>query len=309
MKRAALTLAALLAGASAFASFSSDSRGTSAATFLTLGGGARAAGMGGAQTAAAEGASSVIWNAAAPAGASAPEIEAMRGDWFEGASYNFASAVVPFSHGLAASVAYQQFGVGSLDGRDDSGFETAPFKPDDTSAGVGLAGTTGGFQLGGLVKFIRSKIASSASTAAVDLGVMSPEEDGRRWGVSAANLGGQLRYDAKRENLPVTIAVGGLVHVGPHSLTADLKFPRDNNPYVAVGAEGVLPIGGGFEGRGRVGYSTRSGMDAGSLVGLSIGAGLRARWFSVDYAFAPYGDLGSVHVISLALRGGGAPRP
>lgn len=306
MKRAALTLGALLTSAAAFAAFSADSRGTSAATFLTLGGGARAAGMGGAQTAAAEGASSVIWNAAAPAGLSAPEIEAMRGDWFEGASYNFASAVVPFGHGLAASASYQQFGVGSLDGRDDSGFETGSFKPDDTALGLGFAGTAAGFQLGGLAKFIRSKIVSSASTAALDLGVMSPEENGRRWGVSATNLGGQLKYDAKGENLPLTVALGGLMHLGRHSLTADLKFPRDNNPYVAVGAEGVLPMGGGFEGRGRVGYSTRSGTDAGSLMGLSVGAGLRARWFSVDYAFAPYGDLGSVNVISLSLRGGGA---
>ena len=36
-----------------------------------------------------------------------------------------------------------------------------------------------------------------------------------------------------------------------------------------------------------------------------LGAGIAARDFSLDYAFSPFGDLGSVHVFSLAYRGGG----
>lgn len=305
MKRGSFFLALVLAGAPAFAASSRQSRGTAAATFLSLGGGARAAGMASAQTAAAEGASSMVWNPAAPVGLPGPELEAMHGDWFENSNYDFAAAAVPFAHGMAVGVSYQQFSVGSIDRRDESGFEDGSFKPEDSAIGLGFSGTAGGFQLGVTGKSVRSKIVSSASTLAADFGVMSPEINGRRWGLAATNVGGRLKYDVKEEDLPATFAVGGVQRFGHHAVSADLKFPRDNNPYLAVGAEGGLPLGGGLVGFGRLGYSTRSGAESGSLAGASIGAGVKARWFSVDYAFAPFGDLGSVHIISLALRGGG----
>ncbi len=305
MKRAAVSLALLLSVSPAFAASSRASRGTAAATFLSLGGGARAAGLAGAATSSTEGASSLVWNAAAPAGIAAPEVEAMHGDWFENSNYDFASVAVPFGPGLGVGVSYQQFTVGSLERRDGSGFEDGTFKPQDSAIGLNFSGTVGGYLMGVTAKSIRSKIVSSASTYAADLGVMSPEISGRRWGLSASNIGGRLKYDVKKENLPSTIALGGTQRFGLHSVSADFKFPRDNNPYLSVGAEGGLAMGGGLVGLGRVGYSTRSGAESGSLAGLSVGAGVKARYFSIDYAFAPFGDLGSVHIISLALRGGG----
>ena len=102
-------------------------------------------------------------------------------------------------------------------------------------------------------------------------------------------------------------SVGVVQKFGRNLVAGDVKLPRDNAPYLALGAEAGLVLGGGWEGKGRVGYSTRSGAAAGSLAGASLGAGVSAQWFSVDYAFAPFGDLGSVHIFSLSLRGGGRP--
>jgi len=201
-------------------------------------------------------------------------------------------------------VSYQQFSVGSLERRDDAGFQEGSFSPEDSAIGLGFSWTAGGFLMGVTAKSVRSKIVSSAGTYAADLGVMSPETNGRRWGVSASNVGGRLKYDAKDEDLPANFALGGVQRFGRHALAADIKFPRDNNAYFALGAEGGLAMGS-LTGFGRVGYSTRSGAESGSLAGASIGAGVKARFFSLDYAFAPFGDLGSVHFLSLALRGGG----
>jgi hypothetical protein len=308
VRRAAVFIILCAASAPALAGFSSRSRGTAAVPFLTFGGGARAAAMAGAQAASAEGAASAVWNPAAPAAVASPEIELMHADWFEGADYEFAAAAVPVGTGNAITATYQQFGVGDLERRDDSGFEDGSFEPKDTAAGLGFAWTTGGYHFGALAKMVSSKIVSSADTFAADLGAISPEIKGRRWGVAVSNLGGRLKYDAAEEDLPVVVSAGGQQRFGRNVVTGDLKFPRDNRPYLALAAEAGLALGGALEGRGRLGYSSRPGSEAGSLAGFSIGAGVRGRLFSFDYAFAPFGDLGSVHLFSLAVRAGGSGR-
>lgn len=306
--RRLLAAIALMSSAPAFGAFSSDARGTAAATFLTLGAGARAAAMGGAQTAATEGAFSLAWNPAGIAARRAAQFDVMHADWLESSDYNVACAALPVGGSSAIGIAFQQYAVGDIARRDSGGFEEGSFSPSDTAATLAWARRgDSGFSVGIAGKFIRSKIVDSASTAAVDLGALSPEDEhGRRWGVAVANLGGQLTYDEKGETLPVIVAAGGTQRLGKALLAGDLKFPRDNQPYLALGAEYALGLGGEWRGLGRLGYSTRAGTDSGGTTGLAAGLGLSAGFVSLDYAFAPFGDLGSVHLFSLSVRGGGS---
>lgn len=313
MKRAAAFFLLAFPAAS-FAAFGSSGRGTTAANFLTLGAGARAAAMGGAQTAATEGPFSLAWNPAGLAVRRSVQLDVMHADWFESANYNVVAAGLPLGESAALGIAFQQYSVGDLTRRDNAGFEDGTFGPEDTSAALSWAARTErGYLLGVSGKMIRSEIVDSAGTYAIDAGAMTPETNGHRFGAAITNLGGRLKYDSREENLPLVIAVGGQQKFRRALLSADLKFPRSNDPFLAVGAESGLDLGGGWQGVGRLGYNTRAGTEAGGVTGLAFGMGLGSGWLAVDYAFAPFGDLGSVHLISLSIRGGEraapAPRP
>ncbi|MBV9079554.1 MAG: PorV/PorQ family protein [Elusimicrobia bacterium] len=305
MKRLAIALL-FMGAAQAFAGLSSASRGTSAATFLTLGGGARGAAMAGAQTAAADGAFALQWNPAAIANAPGVDVELEHASWFESVDYNVAAAVVPTFQGQAAGVSVQQLNYGDLTKRDDSGYDQGNFTPKDLSAALAWGFHVGDYAWGVSGKVVRSEIVSSAQTAAADIGLLSPDKEGHHWGLAVSNVGGRLKYDSKSESLPLLVSAGASQRWKRFLFAGDLKFPRDNNAYVALGAEGSVGLGGAWEGVGRVGYSSRTQGGAGGLSGFSIGAGLRAGWFAFDYAFEPFDDLGSIQLFSLSLRGGGS---
>lgn len=310
MKKIAFALVLSALAAPAFAAFSSRDRGTAAAPFLNFGAGARAAAVGTAHAAVADGPFALQWNTAGLAERRAFQADVMHADWLESASYNVAGIAVPMGESSVFGLSVQQFSVDDLAGADEDGFEESDFSPEDTAATLAWARKAGdGIKYGVAGKFIRSKIVDSASTFAFDAGIQSPEVDGWRWGAAAANLGGSLKYDQKKETLPVIVTVGGSKTLGRTLLLSDLKFPRNNSPYLALGAEVGLGLGAGWQGVGRVGYNTRTGSDLGGSTGVSAGLGLSAGWMSIDYAFAPFGDLGSLHLFSLSVRGADRSRP
>ena len=82
-------------------------------------------------------------------------------------------------------------------------------------------------------------------------------------------------------------------------LSFDLSVPRDDYPRLAWG----------FESRAlkmfsiRAGYRYRwYGNPLGAFSGVRTGGGFHIGRFSLDYAFAPFGDLGKTHRISVSWR-------
>ena len=51
---------------------------------------------------------------------------------------------------------------------------------------------------------------------------------------------------------------------------------------------------------GRAGYNTEN-INTGGLNGFTAGVGIRYRDYSIDYAFVPYGDLGSTDRVSISV--------
>ena len=299
-------------------------QGTSAATFLDLGFGARPIGMGEAFVALADDVSAVHYN---PAGLSLPQ-PAMQ------------SAPGPyemlFTHTLyIQSISLDQLGlvrrpwglsitslrVGGIEGRTLETDNASNFSASDLAVGLSYGRQVSGVGLGATVKFIHEAIGSASADAyAVDLGALHHFASYPvSVGADLANFGTKIRFIDQASSLPLVLRAGvtyGRTKDFPHALSLQIDAPRDGSPFLRLGAE--------YQGFGpfalRVGYRTFSGGQKDAVLGKSLGSaasgfsefyglflgmGLQTKLGNLDYAIMPYGELGLAHRLSLALRFGG----
>jgi hypothetical protein len=294
----------------AAADFSRDDRGSATANFLKLGTGARAAGMGGAFTAAADDASALYWNPAAltqiPSGTSSALF--MHAPYVASSYFDYAGFAQHLGRGQAWGASAQYFTAGTLSQTDRLGNTLGDFTPYDLAFTAGYAKAwIGGPAIGISGKWIRSKIIESAQTFAADIGLLSPRwfNDRLRLGAAVSQLGGKMTFESESSRLPLTARLGAAYQLTPvWLLTTDAIFPIDNGPAGAIGTEYRWRLGVDSFLAGRVGVNSRTLGDLDGVNGLSAGVGFLFRKLSVDYAFLPMGELGLTHRISLGLRFG-----
>src|SRR5262245_41323537 len=113
MKRAWLALLLIFGAAAAQAK---GKAGTSGAAFLKIAAGARAAALGGAYTALADDASSILWNPAGMAKLEKAEVTATRSQWLQSADHDFLAGALPTEYG-AFGLAITAFSVGDIEKR------------------------------------------------------------------------------------------------------------------------------------------------------------------------------------------------
>ncbi|MCY4205857.1 MAG: PorV/PorQ family protein [Bacteroidetes bacterium] len=183
--------------------FAQSRAGTTAASFLTIGTGARGQALGHAYTAVATGADALFWN---PAGAarsygnnSAGGIFLSHSRWFADIEYNAAAVVVPVFGdrvlGLSvASVNYGDMLVRTVAFPEGTG-ET--FRASDFSLGLSYAQPlTESFYFGGTAKYVRQQIRDmTASTIGFDFGFILKSEylRGLILAASIQNFGGKMQ--------------------------------------------------------------------------------------------------------------------
>jgi hypothetical protein len=144
---------------------------------------------------------------------------------------------------------------------------------------------------------------------AVDLGVKYAPETlagikGLSFGLSARNIGGDLSgYTLYKDILvgagyQLDIDRSNIVNFGADfGLIYDKHFSTSDQNDFSVGAEYVYA--GMY--KARVGYQLdKTGTEG--LKGLRAGLGIAYNIFSIDYAVEPYGDLGTVHKVSLGAN-------
>lgn len=263
--------------------------GTTGANFLKIGVGARAAAMGEAFTAVADDSTSLYWNPAGLTRVQGRELSAMYNVWFEGIGQGYVSVGFPLLGGTMA-LGTNYVSMGDLEGRDESGNPTGAFQAYDLAVCVGFAGRLGKLSLGLSGGMIRSTIAADSKSAFLStVGGLFEINQSFSVGAVAQNLGTKLGDDP----LPLILKVGLSLERGSFSLAADIGKSQDTDLYYCVGIESWI----GNVVALRAGY--RTGRDVGP--GWTAGLGFKMGGFGLDYAYVPYGDLGSTHRISLGI--------
>ena len=297
--------------------FSANAAGTTGASFLNNSFGARAAAMGGAVAAGAQGAEALFQNPAALARLQpeSPSEVALGYDALIETAYQGAAAYArPLGRdgALGAGLVYASQSAQTT--YTNVGDASGNFTPLDVAAGAGYARRIGPVALGAGLKMIRSSLADQSGTsAAVDLGVLAKHvadvgEGPIDVGGSATNLGPPLKLGATASPLPLNVRAGALWHVSPNFDAAlDIVCPVDQDPYAAFGAEARFPAAMVGSARPwvasvRAGYNQNAGRTVDGFAGVSFGGGLDFAALRVDYAWIALGALGNANRITLAFR-------
>lgn len=277
--------------------------GSSGFTFLRLGNGARAGGMGEAFTAVADDATSIYWNPAGMAAVEEVELNLTHNEWLMGIRFEQAT-VVNEMWGGAAGLSFTGLYYGSLDryGEYPSLTPDGTFSPYDLAVSLGYArDIIPNVALGAAFKIIYSKIDFESATGyAFDLGLSHKSKiEGLTLAAAMLNLGPQTSFVEEKFYPPFQLRLGGAYNIrkealrGGLILAADVVFPNDNDAKLHFGLEyayqRLLML--------RFGY--KSGYD---VQGATMGAGIVWKSLRFDYAFMPIDyELGDAHRFSLTV--------
>lgn len=301
--------------------------GSTSATFLKIGVGARAASMAGAFTALADDPYAVYWN---PAGLvyskGAKNLSFSHNEYFQGLAQEFLVYTLPaenikflgggvlrggvfgfgFNYFYTPKDMERRSGLNESDPVYPMSISEGSFRAYDAalsmSYGYSFSSDT---DLGATLKFIRQSIDNeSGSSFALDAGVLKRLTLFDREfmsGFTVQNLGPGIKFISKRYDLPLTFKAG-LSHRILESgtiLSLDIAKPIDNYPSFILGMEyrltDKLSLNSGYKYR-------LHGNELGALSGLATGMSFSVNDFLFSYAFSPAGDLGNSHIMSLSFR-------
>ena len=277
------------------------------ASFLDIGAGARAQGMGGAATALSDDSEAVYWNPAGLARLEKKHVSLSHAELGAGNRHNFLAYAHPTSKAVFAG-GFTYLSYGTIDGRNSLGQRTGNYEASDAAAHFAVGMKTEWGDVGGSLKYVRSHIASQeAQGVAFDAGLR------RAWdaaggkltaGAALRNMGPGLKYQDQRNDLPLRAAFGAAFKFAKgHAVAAEFQNgPRGSGSEGGAGGElqameGVLL---------RLGWTSKSaaangaGFDAAR--GLTLGLGLRRGGFGLDYAAQAAGELGSTHRFTLGAK-------
>ncbi len=310
--------------------------GTSGNTALKIGIGARATGMGEASVAVADDVSSIYWNPAGLMQIRGSQLSAMHTEWLDDIRYEWLGFAQPLAPWLtvAADVAYIH--MGSIPRTIESPAEG--YEVDGTLTAFDMAGR---FALAGRIlrdvfigasfQMLQSEVSfqnvtkerigdKAARSTAIGLGCLyNTPVPNLSVGFSFQNWGKQTQaFIRKKESLPFAFRLGVAYKVavtpwkamptenektvdsnkpaGTLIAAMDMDFPIDGSAGARMGVE--YRFGNGVAVRG--GYRTGMGFDF--PAGLCGGLGYSTSAYQLDYAFVPYGNVGSTHRVCFTVR-------
>ncbi len=282
--------------------------GDSGAQSLKIGIGARAIGMGESFVALADDADAIYWNPGGLGQIEKKEISMMYNQWFEGIKQGYVGYVHPLGNIGTFGGAVSYLIVGDMDRTEiDSDGDDVPtsqtFGANDMFVTLSYGRKIKMLDVGVSLKYITEKIEDESATAfAVDLGFLYATPVPKlNVGLSVQNLGTKIKFISESDLLPLNFKLGAsykMLEKDALALALDVNIPNEGNVNVHAGAEYLL-----FDMIAlRAGYKTTTIEGLGALSGLSAGCGFAFKGYGIDYAWVPYGDLGSTHRVSLAIK-------
>ncbi len=264
-----------------------------------LGPSARANVMGSAFVGVADDSSAVFWNPAGLGFQEDGEIAFHHNSWLTDITEETAVMSLPMEYGTLG-VAVDFVNYGSFEGRDSTGAQTSSYTGNNIAGALGWGSELMDQYFAGLtLKYSQMTLSSQAvSVFSGELGLMKQIGKNFRLGLSYNNLGTAVNGN----QLDGALNVGGSYHV---------RLAKQSRVIVALGAQvgtnsvnqiqlaaedvmySVVAL--------RAGYQLNlSDMQLEGLTGLSAGVGFTVQDFVVDYAYLPYGDLGTSNRVSVS---------
>jgi tetratricopeptide (TPR) repeat protein len=266
--------------------------------FLSRVRGARPAGMGEAFSAIADDPAALMFNPAGAAGVKSLDVMAIYGGLGNGMGLSGAAVSVPAGSGVVGlSLAILDYG--SYEKRDALGASNGSGSASDIGGQAAYALRAprwlGGGQVGAAIELARDSAGDMLS--GLSAGVIVPFSPHARGGAAVQHIG----LGGAGTHLPALVRLGGGVDpVDGLTVAAD-------GGYVIGAGDPWFAIGGEFSGLKtvvfRIGYKW-SGAARGSdgITGITAGLGFREGAFQFDYAYQPFGDLATGHLVSVAYR-------
>ena len=276
-------------------------------SFLKIGIGGRAAGMGEAATVLSTDAAATYWN---PAGLAVDErnnVLFTYNHWIENVQHNFFA--VKFNHGAHAfGIHYISTGVDGIEQREiPSVAPTAYFSSHEVELGISYARKIDArWALGVTANYIYERIQTGVSAVGFDIGVWHTsdylgKDHPLRMGWVVSNLGFSGKFIHEKVRLPATIRFGSAYDVFSDNdskniwtAAVDIVKPVKDNVRVHVGTE--------------FGYKDFVFLRAGYQFGYDARgrtAGLGMKWVKnlrVDYGYMPFSSaLGATHRIGASF--------
>jgi len=271
--------------------------GTTAATFLSVGIGARPEGMGGAYVAVADDANAVNINPAGLTQVKGRQVTAMHNEYLMDFTQEYISYVD--STGQSAwggSLIY--FDYGTFEEFSTANVFIGSFNPNSFALTAAYSvRSTDSVSYGFGLKYIREKIQQTGTAFAIDGGVIiAPPKVPWRVGAALQNLGTKEKIGSTSDSLPLTLRVGGAYNLQEYPLliAGDIYFIKGDKPEYHLGAEYKLINIVGL----RLGYNSADELDN----GITFGIGFKQEAYALDYAFVPMGDFGDSHRFSLTMN-------
>lgn len=280
--------------------------GQTAASFLEIPMGARAAAMGGAFTAVAEGSIAAAWNPSALASTERGEFSISHYLWLQDISVNHAAGGFRLSDRFGIGLSMTYLNYGTIENVDQNGSLLGELTAYDWSGGLSL-----GYQLTDQVaigltgKYVTQKLDQyQADAFAADVGLTVSLS---RFTIAATanNFGSGLTFDQYKEELPRSIRLGVSGAPFQNNLVSSVEYEQK--------IDGLSQLRSGIEYGFQERYFLRAGLqyltestvaDAG--LDYSFGAGFVLSDFFLDYAYSPSDQLTSedIHRFSLGFRFG-----
>jgi opacity protein-like surface antigen len=308
--------------------------GTTAASFLKIGLGARPAAMGGAYTAVSSDLSAMYWNPAGLGRMKSGEAAFNHIDWIADIKYDNASAAILLDDVGTLGLSFTTLNIGEIE-------VTTTADPEGTgeryTAGSTLMNLsyaknlTDKFTIGFNVKYIREHLWNmSAQSIAIDFGTLytAPILNGLHIGASMVNFGPKMKLEGRDNKILVRTGAGDqnivdgeivldgydlplLFRVGVATdaindgntritLAVDAVHPNDNTEYLNSGIEfswaNIIALRAGW----------KSVFERGTEQGLTFGGGLNYAVSPqmnvlLDYAYLDFGRLKPVHYLSFGI--------